>query len=79
VEGVTEVVVAGMPDDDLGEVPAAWIVGVPGADPALLERALTQMADDKLARYKRPRRYSFVAELPRNAMGKLDRSALPRD
>ena len=78
VEGVTEVVVAGLPDDDLGEVPAAWIVGAPGADPALLERALTRMADDKLARYKRPRRYSFVAELPRNAMGKLDRSALPR-
>ncbi|MBC8293475.1 MAG: acyl--CoA ligase [Proteobacteria bacterium] len=79
VEGVVEVVVAGMPDDDLGEMPAAWIVGAPGADPALLERALTQMAEDKLARYKRPRRYSFVAELPRNAMGKLDRSALPRD
>ena len=32
--------------------------------------------EDRLARFKRPRRVVFVDELPRNAMGKVQKAAL---
>jgi len=77
VDGVSEVVVAGLPDDDLGEIVAAFVVpqlGV-GAD---LEARLRAAADEGLAKYKRPRVYRFLREIPRNAMGKVDRARLIR-
>ncbi len=78
VPGVAEVVVAGLPHPDLGEVVAAYVV-VRSADDGVrerVERELRERAEHGLAAYKRPRRYVFVAELPRNAMGKIDRARL---
>jgi malonyl-CoA/methylmalonyl-CoA synthetase len=68
--GVREAAVCGLPDDDLGEVPAAGIVGEVHPD------ALRAFARERLAPYKVPRRIVVLDELPRNAMGKIVRRAL---
>jgi fatty acid CoA ligase FadD36 len=51
-------------------------VASPDASASALETRLRARADEELAAYKRPRVYRFVASLPRNAMGKLDRKGL---
>ena len=40
------------------------------------EATLRTQAEQHLARYKQPRRYEFVGEIPRNAMGKVQKSHL---
>jgi acyl-CoA synthetase (AMP-forming)/AMP-acid ligase II len=67
--GVREVAVAGVPHEVLGEDVAAWIVPLEGGqvDPEELRTFLR----DRLSDYKIPRQISFVAELPRNATGKV--------
>jgi fatty-acyl-CoA synthase len=63
--GVTEACVVGAPDEDWGEVVVAFVVGTASAaelDAHLLER---------IARFKRPKRYEFVDELPKNSYGKV--------
>ena len=72
--------IAGLPDPDLGEIIAAFVVPRQGDcshDPATLEapRLRTRVKQD-LAPYKRPRRYRFLDEIPRNAMGKVERGKL---
>ena len=69
--GVDESAVIGLPDPDLGEV----VVGVLVADGPLDEAAVLE-ACAGLARFKRPRRLVVVDELPRNAMGKVQKAAL---
>lgn len=77
VDGVAELAVCGTPDHDLGEIVAAYVVADPGAGTqAEVEASLRKAAADELAPYKHPRRYVFVEELPRNAMGKIDRGRL---
>ncbi len=71
-----EVAVAGLPDPDLGEVVAGFVVARTGTDLADLEFRLRARASEELAPYKRPRRYAFLEQLPRNSMGKIDREAL---
>jgi malonyl-CoA/methylmalonyl-CoA synthetase len=73
---VDEIAVAGLPDADLGEVVAAFVVAPSGTDLGSLEQRLRARADEQLAPYKRPRRYAFLTQLPRNSMGKIDRDAL---
>ena len=74
--GVEELAAAGLPDPDRGEIVAAFVVAAPGQDAAVLEARLRARAEQALAAYKRPKLYRFLAALPRNAMGKLDRRAL---
>lgn len=71
---VADAGVAGLPDAEHGERPAAWVVLAPGAraDAGALERFLRA----RIAGYKVPRSYRFVAALPRNAGGKLVRRML---
>lgn len=68
--GVSEACVVGAPDAEWGEVVVAFIVGA--ADPAELDAHLLR----RIARFKRPRRYAFVAELPKNSYGKVLKRAL---
>jgi acyl-CoA synthetase (AMP-forming)/AMP-acid ligase II len=66
--GVREAAVVGVPDPEWGERLHAFVVADNGgADTAQIETACR----DRLAGYKRPRGISFVAELPRNAGGKI--------
>jgi fatty-acyl-CoA synthase len=62
---VSEACVVGAPDAEWGEVVVAFIVGT--ADPAELDAYLLQ----RIARFKRPKRYEFVDELPKNSYGKV--------
>ena len=71
---VVEVAVLGMPDDDLGERIAAWVVITPGSD--LTDDVLVQHVADLLAPHKRPRVITRVDELPRNALGKVQKKRL---
>jgi malonyl-CoA/methylmalonyl-CoA synthetase len=71
--GVAEVAVTGTLSDEWGEVVTAWVVA-DGRPPSLQE--LVEFSAPVLASYKRPRMLHVVAELPRNALGKVVRSRL---
>ncbi|MBK7827574.1 AMP-binding protein [Nannocystis sp.] len=72
---VCEVAVVGAPDPDLGERIVAFVVARdPAAPPSAA--ALCDLVAAALAPHKRPRAVHFVAELPRNAMGKLLKAEL---
>ncbi|HEX5432205.1 MAG TPA: AMP-binding protein [Bryobacteraceae bacterium] len=72
---VAEAAVAGEPDVVRGEVPVAYIVARGGScDPAALEARCRE----NLASFKVPRRFEFVQELPRNALGKVQKHLLAR-
>lgn len=73
--GVAEAGVAGVPDPDLGARVVAWVVTGPGA--SLDATMLEGFCRARLAGYKVPRRFNFVAALPRTAVGKLQRLRLP--
>ncbi len=72
--GVAESAVIGLPHPDFGEAVAAVIVARPGAtvDAAQVIAALK----DRIANYKVPKRVWIVDELPRNAMGKVQKNLL---
>jgi malonyl-CoA/methylmalonyl-CoA synthetase len=74
LDGVLESAVFGIADADLGEAVAAAVVPVAGAelDPELLLKALEPV----LARFKLPRKVFVIDELPRNAMGKVQKNSL---
>ncbi|OBA86589.1 AMP-dependent synthetase [Mycobacteriaceae bacterium 1482268.1] len=67
---VREVGVVGAKDEEWGEVVVAFIVG--DAEPADLDAHLL----DRIARFKRPKRYEFIDELPKNSYGKVLKRAL---
>jgi malonyl-CoA/methylmalonyl-CoA synthetase len=72
--GVGEAAVLGLADPDLGERIVAWIVPAGGERP--VPEALIAHVADALTPHKRPREIRFVAELPRNAMGKVRKREL---
>jgi len=71
---VAEVAVYGVPDARWGEAVAAALVLKDGQ--AFDEAAMRAFVDRRLARFKAPRHYRILAELPRNATGKVLRRAL---
>ena len=72
--GVRESAVIGLPHPDFGEAVFAVLVAEPGAtlDPAAVLAGLS----GRLARFKQPKAAVVVADLPRNAMGKVQKAAL---
>jgi len=72
--GVVESAVIGVPDADFGEAVAAVIVAKPGH--TLTERSVVAALKAEIAGFKIPKRVHFVAELPRNAMGKVQKNVL---
>jgi acyl-CoA synthetase (AMP-forming)/AMP-acid ligase II len=68
--GVDEVGVVGAPDEEWGEVVVAFIVGSASVD------ELDAHLLDRIARFKRPKRYEFIDELPKNSYGKVLKRAL---
>ncbi len=73
-EGVLESAVFGVPHPDFGEGVTAAVVGKPGT--ALDAGAIAVDLRGKLAAYKCPKRILVMAELPRNAMGKVQKAEL---
>ena len=74
IAGVSESAVFGVPHADFGEQVIASIVPETGA--ALTESALAEEVASRLARFKHPRKYLLTEELPRNAMGKVEKNVL---
>ena len=72
--GVKEAAVIGIPDSRRGEQPIAYVAPNEGA--ALEEKALQQFVRRRLADYKVPRKVVIMPSLPRNATGKILKTAL---
>jgi malonyl-CoA/methylmalonyl-CoA synthetase len=74
IPGVVESAVVGVPDPDFGEVGVAVVVARSGH--ALTEAAIVAELKREIAGFKVPKRVHFAPELPRNAMGKVQKAAL---
>ena len=72
--GVTESAVVGVPHADFGEAVVAVVVAQPGA--ALEATAMLAQLKKQIANFKVPKQLFVVAELPRNAMGKVQKNLL---
>lgn len=73
--GVAESAVVGVSHPDFGEAVTAVIVLDPNSAP-LTEFAVIAHLKAELANYKVPKRVHFLPELPRNAMGKVQKNVL---
>lgn len=69
-DGVDEVAVVGVPDEDLGQRIVAFVVGTAAPE------ALIEFVAQQLSVHKRPREVRLVDSLPRNAMGKVMKKEL---
>ncbi len=77
---VQECGVVGIPDDERGQVVAAFIVLRPEAAPGdAMVRQLQDFVKATIAPYKYPRRIEFVEKLPRTQTGKLQRFRLRQE
>jgi malonyl-CoA/methylmalonyl-CoA synthetase len=74
IAGVEESAVFGLPDADFGERVAAAIVRRAGA--TLTEEQVIAEARARLAPYKCPKTIAFLDTLPRNVMGKVEKTRL---
>jgi malonyl-CoA/methylmalonyl-CoA synthetase len=72
--GVVESAVIGVPHKDFGEGVTAVVVRAPAA--AVDETTILAALDGRLARFKQPKRVLFTDDLPRNAMGKVQKNVL---
>ena len=72
--GVREVAVFGIPDERWGQKVVACVVAEEGVTAESLDAFCLE--SDRLARFKRPREYRFVPELPKSPSGKILRRLL---
>jgi malonyl-CoA/methylmalonyl-CoA synthetase len=72
--GVLESAVVGVPHPDFGEVGVAVVVPRPGA--SLTAEQVLASLKASLANYKVPKQCAVVTDLPRNAMGKVQKNLL---
>jgi 4-coumarate--CoA ligase len=69
---VLDAAVIGIPDDEAGEVPLAFVVPKPGAD----GEEIAAWLGGRLASYKQPRQVRFIEAIPKSASGKILRRVL---
>ena len=74
IEGVLESAVIGLSDEDLGEKVVAVIVSEESK--TLGEKKVISEIKDQLAGFKAPKEVKFIDQLPRNAMGKVQKNIL---
>lgn len=70
---IKDAAVRGIPDDEAGEVPVAFVVAAEGA----AEDAIRAHLAGHLAHYKIPKRITFIEAIPKSASGKILRLLLP--
>ena len=73
MDGIIDAAVIGIPDNEAGELPIAFVI--PG-DPAPDETAVKAHLDAQLAHYKHVHQVHFVDEIPKSASGKILRRLL---
>ncbi len=71
---VAEAAVVGWPDAVRGEVPVAYVV----LKEAVAMETLEARCQEKLASFKVPRKFLTIGQLPRNALGKVQKHLLPK-
>lgn len=71
---IADVAVIGVPDDEAGELPMAFVVPAPGTTPTL--ETLQGYLEGRLSHYKQVRRMEVVEEIPKSAAGKILRRLL---
>ncbi|MGB5864192.1 MAG: AMP-binding protein [Sulfitobacter sp.] len=71
--GITDAAVIGLPDDEAGELPVAFVVA---GDPAPSEAEIKAHMAKTLSSYKQIHRVTFVDEIPKSASGKILRRVL---
>jgi malonyl-CoA/methylmalonyl-CoA synthetase len=74
IQGVVESAVIGLPHPEFGEGVTAVLVCEKEAN--LAEADVLTALKDRIAKFKQPKRVFFVDELPRNAMGKVQKNVL---
>jgi malonyl-CoA/methylmalonyl-CoA synthetase len=72
--GVEESAVVGLPHGDFGEGVTAFIVT--RKDAGITEKQVLDALRERLARFKHPKRVIFLDQLPRNTMGKVQKSVM---
>ncbi len=73
LDGIIDAAVIGLPDDEAGELPIAFVVT---ADPAPTEEDIKAHLAKTLSTYKQVHRVTFVDEIPKSASGKILRRVL---
>jgi 4-coumarate--CoA ligase len=71
---IADAAVIGVPDDEAGEIPAAYLVLKPGRSASAAE--IQEFVADNVASYKQIRTVTFVDTIPKSASGKILRRAL---
>jgi len=71
---ISEAAVVGMPDEKWGEVGCAFVALKPGTE--VTEEELREFCRKRLARYKVPKRFVFLPELPKTSAGKIAKRVL---
>ncbi len=71
---VAEVAVIGISEPEMGEQVVAIVVAQEGYTPNVAD--IVAFCRERLASYKKPRQIVFVTELPRNALGKIQKHLL---
>ncbi|XHC10898.1 malonyl-CoA synthase [Labrenzia sp. ac12] len=72
--GVAESAVIGVPHPDFGEAVVAVLAPKPGAE--LGQDAVQASLNDRLAKFKQPKKVHILEALPRNTMGKIQKNVL---
>ncbi|HEX6348860.1 MAG TPA: AMP-binding protein [Candidatus Dormibacteraeota bacterium] len=72
--GVADAAVVGLPDEEAGEIPKAFVVRAPGSEVDAAE--LVEFVAAGVAPYKKVRQVEFVAEIPKSPSGKILRRLL---
>ncbi len=71
---IADAAVIGLPDDEAGEIPAAYIALKQGQDTTAAD--IQQFVADKVASYKQIRKVTFIDAIPKSASGKILRRVL---
>ena len=77
IEGVVESAVFGVPHPDFGEAVVATVVVRPDSD--ITAAAIDDVLRAKIAKFKLPKRVQIADQLPRNAMGKVQKNVLRQE
>jgi malonyl-CoA/methylmalonyl-CoA synthetase len=76
--GVADVAVVGLPDETWGERVVACVIARKEVSPSCSSDSVRAFARERLAPYKVPREVVVMDELPRNAIGKVQKPSLTK-